>query len=418
MDTSKFSLTEHSLKISLVAGLLSIYINQAPHNTFLFLSFVVSSIYIVQNTKYIASFLAQFKVFYLFLACYSTFYITANVYHFGYSQDLLYAMQRIRWILYLFIILPAFVIFLSINKQYLPKILKIFYILLCIVSTIIVSDSLLRCFFDNNILAKMTGSSHLSLSRPGWVYNPILFAQISFFSSVIFGVFYLNAKEKVTKYLSLTLMLLTFAACLLTEVRGAWLGILILCLLATLFIQRLRIVGALILLSTFLVFISFPESHMSKRVNTAITTSSYSEQYRLAHWEANINLALEHPIIGVGYGSNRKPEILSAYLKKGIQHGQPHNEYIDIMSALGFVGLFLFLGVLLSPSFYMIKLILQSEGKLKSTLLLLLGFQVFIFIAIIFDRLGSIGWTCLLYSWLPAFWSIFTKRLSRAISSS
>jgi O-antigen ligase len=201
-------------------------------------------------------------------------------------------------------------------------------------------------------------------------------------------------------------------ACLLTGVRGAWLGILILCLLTTLFIREFRIPGVLILFFTAVIFISFPENRMSKRVHTAITMSTQSEQYRLAHWKANLELALKHPLTGIGYGSNRKPGILSPYLKKGVRHGPSHNEYIDILSSSGFTGLLLFLGVLFSPFFYIFKLMLKSEKKIKQTLLILLSFQIFIFTTIIFDRLSSIGWTCLMYSWLPTFWLMFTKQLS------
>jgi O-antigen ligase len=410
MNLLRPSLTEYSLKILLVASLLSIYINQAPHNAILFFSFLVSLIYLAQNTKYLILFLSRFKTFYLFLACYSIFYISTNIYHFGYNEDLLYAMQRIRWILYIFVILPAFVIFLSLNKTYPPKTLRTFYILLCVVSTVVISDSFLRYFFDNNILAKLAGSSHLGLTRPGWVYNPILFAKISFFTSLIFSIFYANSDEKIKKYLSLFFMVLTLIACLLTEVRGAWLGILALGILAILFIRQLRIIAALTLTSIICAFISLPESHLSKRVSAAINTSSYSEQYRLAHWQANFKLTLENPFLGIGYSSNTKPGALSPHLKKGISHGQPHNEYIDIMAASGFIGLLLFLGVLFTPSFYIIKLMNQSEGKLKTTLWISLAFQIFMFITIMFDRLSSIGWTCLLYSWLPTFWVILTQK--------
>ncbi len=344
----QFSRLDIFIKFVFVLTLVGTYANQAPHNITMAIAVVFCVIYLFTVKAQLRQFFGQFKYFYLCLCLYFLFYIAINAYHFGLKDDFYYALQRIRWVLYLLIVLPVFTIFLADRWVKSRAYIRYIFLFFGLIVSMSVIDSFLRFFLETTWLIDFFGTSDFDVKRPGWIYNPILFSKISFFSSLIFFLLYYLSSSKAIKFAALLVAIGALSACILTQVRGAWLAIILLLFLSCLFISRLRLLSVVVLLSTSAAFLVFPDSEFSERAKAAISMSNYSEQYRIQQWKANIQLVVNNPF-GVGYAANRKPEVLSEYLPKDFDVGQPHNEYVDILAAVGFLGLLLFLLVLLIP---------------------------------------------------------------------
>lgn len=412
LTLSSYRISEAGVKYSMLGLLLGLYFNQAPHNVSVIVAFFFCLLYCFSRKQYIFLLVKANSVFYVGLLGYLVFYTLVNFYHFGADAKFSYAVQRSRWLLYFLFILPALCIYLSrINDQNFRSLISNMYILMALVCAVAFIDSFARYFFSFNEIANFMGATHTMNFRPGWLYNPILFSKLSFFATVVFSLCYFVSSRISLKVVAAALALMMLFACFVTYVRGAWLGFIVLAIVAFIFLKktRLPLVGVGVIVTCYLLLL--PSDHMSQRLSSAVNMSGYSEIYRLEHWKANVKLSLDNPLVGVGYAANRSPEVLEKYLtrKGGITYGQPHNEYLDVLAGTGFIGLFLFLAILIVPVIYAIRLLHGANATTRQIVIHCIGFNIFMWVAIFFDRLGSLGWMCILFSWLP----IFTIRVNR-----
>ncbi len=157
-----------------------------------------------------------------------------------------------------------------------------------------------------------------------------------------------------------------FAACaglfaagvIMSWSRGAWLG-LIVALAGLLFAlpRRLHVSLALLGAAAALVFFAaaaglLPGS-IIERLSSAfsdtfavsdvrgvdITTENYAVIERLAHWQAALEMARQHPWIGVGLGNyeTRYPDVRLLNWKFPLGHA--HNFYLNVLAETGMIGL-------------------------------------------------------------------------------
>lgn len=139
--------------------------------------------------------------------------------------------------------------------------------------------------------------------------------------------------------------------------RGAWLGFGISSLVIAFAIPRKLSTSIVVASSTvFLIFALWlggliPQSIIN-RITTAatdfitideirgvdITTVNYAVVERIAHWQAAINMAEAHPIIGVGLGNYEVVYEQYRLLNWTEPLGHAHNYYLNILAETGMIG--------------------------------------------------------------------------------
>lgn len=168
---------------------------------------------------------------------------------------------------------------------------------------------------------------------------------------------YFLAREEENRKLKI-IFRTTFVCCafavLLTYSRGALLGLT--AIMSTIALKsRHKLVSAfLIVLAVFLVISFAPPSWMARMQAFLGGTLDESAQERLTSWAFAWNLAKHYPITGAGFEcftpnlfamfSPRDPRTwLAGHTSSG-----PHSIYFQVMAEQGFVGLSIFLGLLVS----------------------------------------------------------------------
>ena len=272
-------------------------------------------------------------------------------------------------------------------------------------------------------------------ARVSWTYNPIPFSQLAFFAALFFYYLFFLCKKIVIRYSALCMTVGMLGIVVYAQTRATWLAIIFIIPILFIFIKQLR----WILLSGFLsvvimVLAVFPDSGLVQRLYSIQDTESNSNSYRLEHWKANIKLSIDNPLIGAGYAENRKQEVLEPYLYRftddeAVLYGHPHNEYLDVLSGMGYPALILFLGIMLLPltmalrllrpiwfSQYM-QLLWPSYAKRKSKIplkiltelqsiliALTLSYLVFILIVACFDKITLTLWSTIIFCWVVIFY--------------
>jgi putative inorganic carbon (HCO3(-)) transporter len=140
--------------------------------------------------------------------------------------------------------------------------------------------------------------------------------------------------------------------------RGAWLG-LSLSLSAMLFAlprrlwHSLVLVAAVGLLAGGLWFSGRLPASITNRIGSAfaetfstadvrgvdITTENYPLVERLAHWQAAVNMATDHPWLGVGFGNYEAAYPTYRLINWKFPLGHAHNYYLNVLAETGIIGL-------------------------------------------------------------------------------
>ena len=71
-----------------------------------------------------------------------------------------------------------------------------------------------------------------------------------------------------------------------------------------------------------------------------ITTTNYAVMERLAHWQAAINMATDHPWLGVGLGNYEVAYPAYRLINWKFPLGHAHNYYLNVLAETGIIGLF------------------------------------------------------------------------------
>ena len=153
-------------------------------------------------------------------------------------------------------------------------------------------------------------------------------------------------------------------ALVLTFSRGAWLGWFVSMVYLAATLKRLKILAGLVLVPAACI-LAFP----ALQTRLASLTRPHDDpaiQERLQRLTSSLQLGLDHPILGVGYGRGRLKEYLPAYLKGTILEGAPilhtHNVYAELFAETGAIGLLSFLWLLGQTLWRVWRSALACEG--------------------------------------------------------
>ena len=82
-----------------------------------------------------------------------------------------------------------------------------------------------------------------------------------------------------------------------------------------------------------------------------ITPENYAIVERLAHWQAAINMAEQHPWLGVGLGNYEATYNSYRLLNWEESLGHAHNYYLNVLAETGIIGLIGYIAVFVNILF-------------------------------------------------------------------
>ncbi|MGH7851890.1 MAG: O-antigen ligase family protein, partial [Candidatus Binatia bacterium] len=162
-------------------------------------------------------------------------------------------------------------------------------------------------------------------------------------------------------------------ALILTFSRGAWLGWAASVLFLTVLARKWLILALSLLLTAacVLTFSSIQDrlaSMMQPRDDPAL-------RERLQLLTSSLNVGMENPLLGVGYGRGRLKEALRPHLKGTALEQSPiwhtHNVYLELFAGTGFLGLLAFLWLIGATLLRVLSAALDRQGAQR-----LLGFAL------------------------------------------
>lgn len=162
--------------------------------------------------------------------------------------------------------------------------------------------------------------------------------------------------------------------------------------------RPLMLIGAFCLFVSGLGFLAFAVDNVDSLINHLLNSrvlSIRSLEGRAAAWATAGNMIADHPLFGVGFGSGayllNKAQYLTGIGSLTAEyaefHAVPHNEYIHVTVLLGFLGLILFLKILIGLLRLMFGVFhTETENPLRRYLAL---YAAAIIIALMFNSFFS-----------------------------
>jgi len=225
----------------------------------------------------------------------------------------------------------------------------------CLVWVLTLSVALLSA--KGGIFTISTGGSYRVWGPPGsWIAGNNEFAVAAIMTIPLLRFMQLQVQKK---WLSVTLalmMLLSAAAALGSQSRGAFLAIVAMTTVLWWRGQN-KLRNGVLLLALGAAMIAAMPSTWSDRMDTIETfEEDASALGRLSAWWVAFRIAQNYPF-GVGFQAT-SPELFEAFSPYGTEYGQPvaHSIWFQMMGHHGFVGFFLFLAVWVSTWFVAGKL--------------------------------------------------------------
>jgi len=95
-----------------------------------------------------------------------------------------------------------------------------------------------------------------------------------------------------------------------------------------------------------------PDSYKNRIASTeSAATEDTSFRGRVSMWKFAVNLADAHPVEGGGFDIFYVPVVTQRYMPPGFQARAPHSIYFEVLAEHGYVGLYLFLAMILTGWF-------------------------------------------------------------------
>lgn len=185
--------------------------------------------------------------------------------------------------------------------------------------------------------------------------NPLILAAylIMILPVSIYSLFEL--KEKWQRVTAVFCVLLIFGGIAATYSRGAYLAVLIM-LVVLMFLGKKQALGIAALFAGILLLL--PQSVYQRLF--AILDLDVSTVTRLAIWGGCLNIFMEHPLFGVGAGTENVTTLLQT--RFGINQPHAHSLYFELLVEGGLISI-LFFAVVLSLLVYDIFFLLRNGGK-------------------------------------------------------
>ncbi|MAT96562.1 MAG: hypothetical protein CL608_05410 [Anaerolineaceae bacterium] len=107
-----------------------------------------------------------------------------------------------------------------------------------------------------------------------------------------------------------------------------------------------------------------------------ITDENYAVLERLAHWQAALAMAEDHPWLGIGFGNYEPAYADYALINWPYPLGHAHNYYLNLLGETGIIGLLAYLLLWTAVFWQTIRVIRQADGWRRGVALGLLGVWV------------------------------------------
>lgn len=147
---------------------------------------------------------------------------------------------------------------------------------------------------------------------------------------------FLMIKHKMVRIVIAILFCLTAFCLTLTYARGACLSIAVVIFVYSILYDR-KVLLALIALAVVLLL---SDATLVDRMTSIFTKMDTSSEMRLAFWESTIAMILDHPLLGIGWGSYFMVYPNYDYYMQGnfIKIVHAHNMYLNFMAEIGLFG--------------------------------------------------------------------------------
>lgn len=395
--------------------ILTTYISRAPQNIATSILAVFSFIMFMQNKEAYFEFYNKNKLFFFSLILFFLTYSAVSFIHFGFDMELIYALKRNRWALYALFIIPSAVFALDYKKTQHDRASSFFvftfYSFSLLFSIIFVSE-ILKVFFDISSVQELLTSDVYKI-RASWTFNPIPFSKLSFFGVLMMTFFAAKLSGKYSKILACVQIIIMLLLMALSQTRASWLGAMIALAFMVYILGvhrkfKLVLAGFLSLFVLVISFTSFP--FMSSRFLSSFSSNSFSNSYRIEHWVANSKLIADNFWLGVGNNRNRLETVISPYLReetllkytsdKLMIFNGPHNEYLDVGAGGGAISLMFLMLCFFVP---VLKLFNSLKSRYNLLATLSLGYLVFIYFTLVFDKISYTNWATVVCCWVIAY---------------
>lgn len=266
------------------------------------------------------------------------FMVAVVGYAVNWHHDLAWAkgLLDFKWILF-FYILIAVLKEIYFSEKVIPWVLGIVGVI-CIYS-IAVFFAGFDFIRPNNPMSPMAGGVRAGGLYANYMVFGHVFAQVF---CVLAGVTVMLFwwKDKL-RWLSAAVCFLLAAALLLSFTRGAWIAVAGAVLVMSLILSFRLFLGLLTTIAvTFgVLFSSWPD--FQSRVLYSFNGQG-GDSERIYMWKANLQMFLDNPVLGVGYGENTT-RLVEYYQKtgapEGLMQGHAHNQYLNYLAGTGALGL-------------------------------------------------------------------------------
>lgn len=156
-------------------------------------------------------------------------------------------------------------------------------------------------------------------------------------------------------------------ALVLTFSRGAWLGWTAAMLYLAVTLGKWRYLAALMVVAFACVLVS--PSIQDRLASMARPSEDLALQQRLQRLTSSLQLGMDNPVLGIGYGRGRLKESLPAYFEGTLLEGSPvlhtHNVYVELFAETGLVGLLAFIWLLGRTLLGLWRASLRRDGQAR-----------------------------------------------------
>lgn len=319
-----------------------------------------------------------------------------------YSNDTAYWLERLR-IKAPFLLLPlAFFLIPPISRRTYHKILLAFIAIMCLSSLPIAFDMIRE--YNQMVLRLQQGQP---IPTPGNHIRYSLLLALASLTGILLLVDQTLAKAKLLRWMLIGASIYLFIFIHLLAVRS---GIAALYLTSLIFLFRAfwnprfkeKAVGllAVIIITPIIAYFAIPS--FQNRINYMMRDFSqyqsqkwdaYSDAERILSIRTGLDIATEHPILGVGADlkSQMKERFHKAYDKYSFI--MPHNQFVSVLASHGILGLLLFVVAILAPlwpvahwdNHYFIALhsIIFSSFLVENTIETSVGVAIYLFFLLV-----------------------------------
>ncbi|MCX6307181.1 MAG: O-antigen ligase family protein [Bacteroidetes bacterium] len=178
--------------------------------------------------------------------------------------------------------------------------------------------------------------------------------------------------------------ILLFVMLALVATRAAWVGLFIAGFAATVIAivnyKKLEIsarqVKTIVIITSSVVIVlaagileggKYTHSKYMEKLGSIVRPEADNNHFRLGMWKITARMAMDNPVAGVGAG-NWQIAIPEYYSRIGLRDKDvnwisPHNDYLWILSEKGFIGLALYLGMLLAAAWLLLRIFRGQADK-------------------------------------------------------